>query len=98
MKLKLTDDLVMKKINIVTGFIIFFGLVLSSAGMGAQVTGNNVKTVKPEKIQVQQNSIWPRPTILPLPTTTVRIEKTGDISKRNLADQYQCSGRLLGEE
>lgn len=75
MKLKPTDDLVMKRINLVTKFLIFLNLALWGAGMGVQATESNVMAVNPEKVQVKENPNWPRPTILPLPVATAGIEK-----------------------
>jgi hypothetical protein len=66
----------MKEINYITSGIIISCFIFCSAEIGAQVTGSNKKTVKPEKIQVQNNSIWPRPTIVPVPYTTVGVKNS----------------------
>jgi hypothetical protein len=66
----------MQKINIIILGIIFSCLGFWSVDIGAQVTGSNKKIVKPEKIQVQKNSIWPRPTIVPVPNSTAGVENS----------------------
>jgi len=64
----------MKKINIIAGILILSSLESMTIDPATQKTGNKILNVKSAIEQVKDNSVWPRPRILPLPAATTEVE------------------------